>query len=176
MKKLFALLLVSVFVSLLAACGNAEEPASSESVETEESEIEVANTETEEIEEPKEIIDTSMYQYTQEIEVTNAIDITGHVTLIIQMSELASGVAFQHVLNHTYEFLQQESIKDAKTIGINVILDGKKIAMFTVNTEDFVEDDNVSMAQLVLDASVVELASQEIEDYAEVFDLNLNKE
>ncbi len=52
------------------------------------------------------VIDTSMYEYSKEVEVTDAIDINEYVSLIIRMNDnLEEGMAFQHASNQTYEFL-----------------------------------------------------------------------
>ena len=109
--------------------------------------------------------------------MTDALEINDHITLMIDMPESNTmGLAFQHVANQTYEFLQQESAKEAKTIGINIRQDGTKIAMFTVHPDKFEENDEAPMAQLVLDASIVEMALPEVEEYAETTDLKLKKE
>lgn len=179
MRKLF----IVTSILFLAACSSTEEEQAtiedskiSEQEESENIQEHIDEVTEMEISEEEPRIDTSMYESAQDIEITDALEINDHITLFIYMSEdLKEGLAFQHVTNQTYAFLLQESIKEAKTIGVNVIHGENKIAMFTVNLEDFVEDDSISMAKLVLDASKVQMASPEVEEYAEVMDLELNK-
>ncbi|MFJ3386673.1 MULTISPECIES: hypothetical protein [unclassified Lysinibacillus] len=48
----------------------------------------------------KRIIDTSVFEYADAVDVTDAIDLNDHVTLIISMNEAISpGLATQHVVN-----------------------------------------------------------------------------
>lgn len=190
MKKILSMLLLSL-VLVLSACGSDEpeketlevedtpkqdevekgEPAEEEPVEEEVDEE--SNEETND----ESAIDTSMYEYAENVEVTDALEINDHITLIIDMPESnTQGLAFQHVLNQTYEFLEQGSAKEAKTIGINIRQGGNKIAMFTIYLERFVENDDEPMAQLVLDASVVEMTLPEVDQYAETMELKMNKE
>ena len=192
MKKILSMLLLSL-VLVLSACGSDEpeketpevedtpkqdevekdEPAEEEPVEEEPEEDGESNEETND--EPA--IDTSMYEYAENVEVTDALEINDHITLIIDMPESNTrGLAFQHVLNQSYDFLEQDSTKKAKTIGVNIRQGGNKIAMFTIYTEKFVENDDKPMAQLVLDASVVEMTLPEVDQYAETMDLKMNKE
>lgn len=122
-------------------------------------------------------IDTSVFEYATGIEVTDAIDINEHVTVIIDMSEeLSPGLAFQHIVNQTYDFIQQDDVQAAKTFGINIRQGGNKIAMFTVDRDKFKPNDDEPMADLVLEASIVEMALPEVEQFAETMDMQLNKE
>src|SRR5690625_5276787 len=118
-----------------------------------------------------------MYEYAENIDVTDALEINDHITLMIDMPESnAMGLAFQHAASQTYDFLKQESAKEAKTIGINVRQDGAKIAMFTVYPDEFEEGPEAPMAQVVLEAAIVEMALPEVEEYAETMELKLEKE
>jgi|GEM_PF-3052153 len=125
-----------------------------------------------EVEQPT--INTDVFAYATKTEVTDAIDINNHVTVFVYMSEeLTPGLASQHVLNQTYDFIQQEDVKDAKTISINVKQGDTKIFQFTVDTTKFKTDDEIPMSDLVLEASEVEFMTKEVEDAAEVLEWNL---
>ncbi|MDV6377719.1 hypothetical protein ORD22_05500 [Sporosarcina sp. GW1-11] len=129
-----------------------------------------------EAQKPKEVdvkkeIDTSVYEYVSNIDVTDARDINNHITLMIDMKTENQGLAFQHVLNQTYDFLQQTDIKDAKTIGINVCVKGNKVGMFTVYPERFQPNDNEPMADVVLVASEVEMVNSEVEEFGRLMEL-----
>lgn len=121
-------------------------------------------------------IDTSMYQCAENVEVTDALELNDHITLMIDMPESnQQGTAFQHVLNQSYDFLAQNSAKKTKTVGVNIRQGGQKIAMFTIHPEKFVEKDDEPMAQLVLDASIVDIVLPEVEQYADSMDLQMIK-
>lgn len=122
-------------------------------------------------------IDTSMYKYSKSVEVTDAIDINNYVSLIIKMNDnLQPGMAFQHATTQTYDFLQQPEIEGAEIVGINIILNDKKIAMYEVDISKFQPNDDEPMADVVMEASVVEMMTPEVEEYANNMDIPLNKE
>ncbi|MBM7717293.1 hypothetical protein JOC94_004318 [Bacillus thermophilus] len=99
------------------------------------------------------------------------------MTVFVDMSEdLKPGLAFQHVVNQSYDFIQQDDIEGAKTVGINVRQGGNKIAIYTVDRDKFQPNDNEPMADLVMDASVVEMALPEVEEFADTMEIKLNKE
>lgn len=91
-------------------------------------------------------IDSTVFEYATKIDVTDAIDLNDHVILILNMNEKTQpGMATQHVVNQTYDFVQQADIKGAKTIGINIKQSEKKIAQFTVHMDKFVPNDDEPM-------------------------------
>lgn len=138
----------------------AEEKALAEQKSKEE---EVEKEEPTTAEKSKHIIDTSVFEYAQAVDVTNAIDLNNHVTLIISMSEAISpGLATQHVVNQMYDFVQQVDVKGAKTIGINVKQGANKIAQFTVYTDKFVPNDNEPMSDAVIAASEIEFMTVDV--------------
>lgn len=117
-------------------------------------------------------IDTSMYEFSKDVKVTDAIDINNYVSLMIEMNdELSPGLAFQHATTQTYDFLQQKALEGADQVGINILLDGQKIAMYEVEMSKFEINDKESMAQLVLHASVMEMITPEVHDYTQNMDL-----
>ncbi|MBS4194092.1 hypothetical protein [Lederbergia citri] len=177
MHKLIVLLFSALIV--LAGCSNdqpKEQEQKQKALKQTEEKPQKETVETDDSVEGQEI-DTSMYEYAKNVDVTDAIDVNEHITLIIEMNDsLQPGLAFQHATNQTYDFLEQDAIKGAKTVGINIILNGNKIAMYTVNVADFKTNDDEPMAQLVLDASTIEMLSPEVKEYAEIMDLKLKEE
>ncbi len=195
MKKYILLLMAAM---LLVACSNEEATEDKEASAEEQPEEEVVQEETEEVEdneqeteepETEEIeveesaesepdlkedeIDISMYEYSKDVKITDAIDLNDYVSLIIEMNDnLEPGLAFQHATNQTYDFLMQDAIEGADKVGINIILNDRKIAMYEVNLADFKTNDDEPMAQLVLDAAIVEVMVPEVKDYAEIMELN----
>ncbi|WP_144449385.1 hypothetical protein [Halalkalibacter nanhaiisediminis] len=117
-------------------------------------------------------IDTSMYQYATEVTVTDAIELNNYVSLMIYVNEENDnkGLQAQHVLNQTYDFLLQDAIEGADYVGINVVQGNQKILMFEVDTAKFQEDDEVPMADLVLRASEIEMIHDEVRQFAEVME------
>jgi Sec-independent protein translocase protein TatA len=125
------------------------------------------NVEKEETEEVKEI-DTSVFEYAKNIEITNAIDINEHVTVFVEMSEeTAPGLAAQHVINQTYDFIQQDDIEGAKTVSIAVKQGDIKTTQFTVTKDKFTPDDSKPMSEAVLKASEIEFMTDEVKTYGE---------
>ncbi|MDN4607358.1 hypothetical protein [Sporosarcina highlanderae] len=166
MKKLLMIILAT---GLLAAC-------SEEATEPEKPEVETQQVETTTNEPEEKQIDTSVYEFASNVDVTDARDINSHITLEIDMKTDNQGLAFQHVLNQTYDFLQLPDIEGAETVTINVLVEGKKIAMFTTKPGELEINDDVPMAQLVLNASVVEMALPKVKEYAAAMELKMNKE
>lgn len=123
--------------------------------------------------EPK--IDTSMYK-AKDVELTDAVDTNQHITLKVKASDqVKPGLAFQNAATDTYDFLLQDNVKQAKTVTVLVQQQGKKIAQYTVDTSKFIRNDEEPMGQVVLDASEVEMMSQEVEEYTQVMGLKINK-
>lgn len=163
-------IVIIVFIAL-GTVGNlldGEETTESEKVETtapveavaEEKPVETS------VEEPS--IDTSVFQYAKDVEITDAIDITQHVTAKITISEdVPQGGAVQHILNQSYDFIQQEDLNGAKTITIFVIQNNKKIFQYTVQKDKFVPNDSIPMTQLVLEASKIETMSEDVKEFGE---------
>ncbi|UTI42087.1 hypothetical protein [Niallia sp. RD1] len=184
-SKLLNIVPVVIFSAVLFGCSDGSEPKEEKksedttevNVKEEKAETteEATESEPEEVsEEEQSTINTDVFEYATKTEVTNAIDINDHVTVFVYMSEdLKPGLAAQHVLNQTYDFIQQEDVKDAKTISINVKQGDTKILMYTVETDKFKPNEEIPMSDLVLDASEVEFMTKEVEEAAEVFEWNL---
>jgi hypothetical protein len=167
MKRILVALLA---LGLLVGCSNEEtvkenEPKKEtvEKKETAEKKETVEKTEVKK-EEPK--INTSIFQYAKKVEVTDSRETTGHVNVVVHMSEeLTAPLAVQHVLTQTYDFLQQEDLKGAKTVTVGIMQGDQRPYQFNIDTTKFVTDDSIPMAKLVLDASVVEKTTPEIDEY-----------
>ncbi len=184
-SKLLNIVPVVIFSAVLFGCSDGseskEEKKSEDTTEVNVKEEKAETTEEVTESEPEEVneveqptINTDVFAYATKTEVTDAIDINDHVTVFVYMSEeLTPGLASQHVLNQTYDFIQQEDVKDAKTISINVKQGDTKIFQFTVDTTKFKTDDEIPMSDLVLEASKVEFMTKEVEDAAESLEWNL---
>jgi len=179
MKRIFITL--AAFL-LLTACGDTGDEA--QVVEKEVSKVETEETEENQEAQDKDSeqlaeteIDTSMYEYVKNVQVTDAIDINSYESLIIEMNdELTPGMAFQHATNQTYDFLLQDAIQEVDKVGINILLNEQKIAMYEITRNDFVENDDKPMAQLVLDAATVQLMVPEVEQHAEIMELEYKRQ
>lgn len=180
MKKLsFVLFAMLLSVVVLAACGEektekASKDGDTAEVKTTETKTEETKEEVKEAEEPK--IDTSVFEYAKKTEITNSIDTNQHITVFVYMSEKTKeGLAAQHVLKQTYDFLQQEDIKEAKTVTIAVSQNDKKTFQFTVDKDKFVPNENEPMSDVVLKASKVETMSAEVKAFAESLEWKINE-
>ena len=180
MKKLsFVLTALLLSVVVLAACGKeeTEKTTSSNSDTAEVKKTETKNEEPkEEVKEEEPKIDTSVFEYAKKTEVTNAIDTEQHITVFVYMSEKTKeGLAAQHVLKQSYDFLQQEDIKEAKTVTIAVSQNDKKTFQFIVDKDKFVPNENEPMSDVVLKASKVETMSAEVKAFAEASEWKINE-
>lgn len=111
-------------------------------------------------------IDTSVFEYATYTEVTDAIKTNQHVTVkVIVSEENKPGMAVQSVINQTFDFIQQEDVKDAKTITIFVTQNDKKIAQYTVQMDKFIPNETDPMSDLVLKASEIEMMSDEVKEF-----------
>ncbi len=152
-----------------------EEAKTGVSEEKEETEAKV-NEERNEAEVRESSIDTSVFEYAKKVEVTDARNTTKHITVTVFMSdELTEGLAAQHVLNQTYDFIQQEDVKQAKTLTVGVMVGEKRVFQYTVETAKFVPNENERMAYVVLAASKVEKISPDVEEFAKIFGWKMNR-
>lgn len=171
------LILLCVTVLFLSACGSEEvqkeEPKEKVEQTTENKTEKKGESVVEKKEEPKQEtkqeeskIDTSVFAYAKKVDVTDARDITQHITIFVHMSEdLTPGLATQHVFNQTYNFIQQPDLEGAKTVTIAVKQGEKKIAQITVDKEKFVPNDAEQMTKVVLAASVIDSMVPEVKEF-----------
>lgn len=130
----------------------------------------------EDTEKKESTIDTSVFVYAEKVDVTDAIDINDHVTVFVHMSKnLNPGMAAQHVLNQSYDFLQQDDIKGAKTVTIAVSQSDIKVFQFTVEKNKFAPKDNEPMSNVVLKTSKIDHMSNEVKEFAETMEWKISK-
>lgn len=172
-KKWWFILIVAVFVIGIVA-GISEEvtetnvPVITKDVTTEKEEVEVVEEETKEVE-PS--IDTSVFEYATNTEVTDAININQHITVQVHVSEEAeAGMSVLNVVKQSYDFILQEDVKDAKTITIFVTQNDKKIVQYTIQKDKFAPNDNVPMSDLVLKASEIEFMTDEVKTFGKTME------
>ncbi|MHC1683702.1 MAG: hypothetical protein AB6733_12210 [Clostridiaceae bacterium] len=162
MKRVMNLILVALVSIGITGCGNSTTKTESTKSETTAPKSEVAKTE-------KNIIKTDAFVYAKKVDITEAIDITKHVTATVFMSdELTPGLAVQHVLNQSYNFLQQAELKGADTVTIGVMKGDIRVFQYTVTMKKFVPNDSVKMSDVVLTASKVEKMTPQVEEFAKV--------
>ena len=141
--------------------------------ETEEEEVFVEEVASEEIieEMPTEpIIDTSAFKHALDTELIDARDITGHITVVVTMNDsINEGLASQHVLTDTYDFLQQEAVKQAETVTIGVMVGDMRVFQFTSRPSELEINDSVPMGDLVLMSSTIDKISPEVAAFADLF-------
>lgn len=173
-KKWWFILIVGVCVIGIVGGISEEEvtetniPVVKKDVTTEKEEVEVVEEDTEDVEP---LIDTSVFEYATNTEVTDAIDINQHVTVQVFVSEEAeAGMSVLNVVKQSYDFIQQEDVKDAKTITIFVTQNDKKIVQYTVQKDKFVPNENVPMSDLVLKASEIEFMTDEVKAFGKTME------
>lgn len=121
-------------------------------------------------------VDTSVFEYARSVEVIDARELNRHLTLIVRMSaDLTQGLAANHVLTQTYEFIQQEDVVGADTITIGVMSGDTRVFQFTVKVADFVADHDAGMRDQVLAASNVDKISLDVQEFAEAFEWRMNR-
>lgn len=121
----------------------------------------------EKVETKKNTIKTDVFEYAKKVDITDARDINKHVTAIVFMSdELTLGLATQHVLNQSYNFLQQADLESADTVTIGVMQGEKRVFQCTVTMKNFVPNDSIPMADVVLKASKVEKIDSQVQEFA----------
>lgn len=176
MKKLFILMASLI---LLVACTNEQtknEEKENENSTSVQEKKEVQSKDDKSVDEVKKEedskIDTSVFKYAKNVEVTDARDITKHLTLKIDLSDDAQpGMGTLNILNQAYDFLQQEDIKGADTITIFVRVKDIKVSQFKINTSQFKPNDQESMANVVLKAAEIEHLSPEVKEFGQTMEL-----
>lgn len=117
-------------------------------------------------------IDTSVFEYAKNVEVTDSLDLTEHVNVVVYMSEdLEKGMAARHVILQTYDFLQQDRVKDAKTVTIGVMSGDMRIAQITVDMSKFKVDEEKPMIEVVMEASKIDKMNDEVKKFGESLEL-----
>lgn len=115
-------------------------------------------------------IDTSVFIYATDVEVTDALEITEHIDVVVHMSEkVKKGLAVHHVISQMYNFLQQDKVKAAKTVTIGVMSGNLRVAQLTVDMNKFEAGEHIINS--VMDASKIDKMDDEVRDYGEVMEL-----
>lgn len=115
-------------------------------------------------------IETSVFIYAQEVKVTDALDISNHIDVVVYMSEdVGKGLAVQHVLTQMYDFLQQTKVNEAKTVTVGVMSGDFRIAQITVDMSKFKAGEH--FIHSVMDASKIDKMDDDVKEYGEALDL-----
>ncbi|MBM7565758.1 hypothetical protein [Paenibacillus sacheonensis] len=114
-------------------------------------------------------IDTSVFAYAESVDVNDARDINKHINLVVHMSdELKQGLATEHVIIQTYDFLQQSDIQGADTITIGVMVGAFRVSQITVDTKKF--DAGENFIDSVLAASKIDKMTDDVKEYGKVME------
>lgn len=115
----------------------------------------------------KKLISTEVFAYAKSVDVNDSRELTKHIDVVVHMhEELTAGLATQHVLTQTYDFLQQEDIKGAKTVTISVKQGDKRVSQFTVDVIKFKAGEH--LIKSILDASTIDKMSDEVKEHGKV--------
>ncbi|MCT8975511.1 hypothetical protein N4T77_02755 [Clostridium sp. CX1] len=173
---------------LLTGCSSAKEAPKEEAQKTgtvksettapktEANKSETAASETEVSETERNTVKTDAFSYANKVDITDARGITNHVTATVFMSdELTQGLATQHVLNQSYEFLQQADLKGVDTVTIGVMKGDIRVFQYKVTMKDFVPNDSDKMSDVVLKSSKVEKMAPQVEKHAKIMGWAIKK-
>lgn len=117
-------------------------------------------------------IDTSVFEFATKVDVTDALRTNQHVTVKLVISEDSKpGMQVQNIITQTFDFLQQDDIKDAKKITVLVLQNDIKVTQYTVQKDNFVPNETDPMIELVLQASEIEQMSDEVKQHGESLEL-----
>lgn len=116
------------------------------------------------------LINTSVFVYATKVDVTDSRDITEHIDVVVHMKDTVKpGLATQHVFTQSYDFLQQDDIKGAKTVTIGVMSGDHRVSQFTVDASKFKAEEH--LIKSVLSASTIDKMYPEVEEYGKVMEL-----
>jgi hypothetical protein len=117
-------------------------------------------------------IETSVFKYAEQVEVTDSRDLTKHLNLEVYMSEdTPSGQASLNVIQQTYHFLQQDDIVGADTVTIGILQSDKRIAQLTIDVKKFVPISTESMSKCVLKAAAIDKMTEEVKQFGQTMEL-----
>lgn len=77
----------------------------------------------------------------------------------------------RHVILQTYDFLQQDRVKDAKTVTIGVMSGDMRITQITVDMSKFKVDEEKPMIEVVMEASKIDKMNDEVKKFGESLEL-----
>ncbi|WP_064199904.1 hypothetical protein [Brevibacillus brevis] len=115
-------------------------------------------------------ISTEVFVYAKSVDINDSRELTQHIDVVVHMhEELTDGLATQHVLTQTYDFLQQEDIKGAKTVTIGVEQGDNRVSQFTVDVAKFKAGEH--LIKSILDASTIDKMSDEVKEHGKIMEL-----
>lgn len=115
-------------------------------------------------------INTSVFEYAKNVEVTDAREQNKHITLKIDLADDANpGQGTLNILSQTFDFLEQQIGFDTLTILVRV--SDVKVSQFKIHTEKFQPNEDDPMANLVLEASEIEFLTPEVKSFGETMEL-----
>lgn len=167
----FIVIVIFIVLAVIGAIIDDNEPENSDTEKpVVEDVVDDTKEEVGEVSEPT--IDTSVFEYATNVEITDALSTNQHLTVKLDISaDSKPGMGVQNIITQTFDFLQQDDIKDAKTITILVLQNDKKIAQYTVQKDKFVPNETDSMVDLVLQASEIEQMSEVVKQHGETLEL-----
>ncbi|QJC51439.1 hypothetical protein HGI30_07675 [Paenibacillus albicereus] len=117
-------------------------------------------------------VNTQMFDFAKSVEVVDNLAEKKHLDLTVNMVGEPDGpnpgLATEHVLVQTYEFLQQDELSGAKTITIKVAQDNEIVTQITVNKEKFVAGEY--LIDSILDASKIDLMNEDVIEYGKILE------
>lgn len=114
-------------------------------------------------------IDTSVFSYAESVDVDDTRKVNKHINLIVNMNEgPTAGLATEHVLLQTYDFLQQEDIKGADIVTISINQNDTLISKITVDSRKFKAGEH--LINSVLAASKIDHMNDDVVEYGEALE------
>lgn len=192
MKKL--VFSAALILSLgLAGCGEAEKPIpKNETIEypkpsgdqkieypipkennTEQSETEIEKNESNESQQPTNIVDTSSFKFANSVEVIDNRATSNNLLVWIDYSaDSEPGMSTLNTLNQAFDFLQQADVINTGTVTLAIRVDGVKVAQFNTKPSniDF-KNGKVGMADLVVNGSDIEYLNEGVKAFGQVMEL-----
>lgn len=109
-------------------------------------------------------IDTSVFEYAKNVEVTDSRESTQHINLVASMDpEMGPGLAVQHVVKQSYDFIQQSDVEGADKITVGIMQGDTRIAQYTVDTAKFTAGED--KIDSVIAASKIEKMESTAKEY-----------
>lgn len=117
-------------------------------------------------------VNTEVFGYAESVEVEDNRAKKNHLAITVTMlggpDGPSPGLATEHVIIQAYDFLQQNDLKDAKTITLKVVQDKNVITQISVQKEQFIPGEY--FINSVLDASTIEYMSEDVKEYGKVME------
>lgn len=192
MKKRFFGLVIVLSIGL-TACGEAEKPIpKNETIEhpkpsgeqkieypipkennTEQSETEIEKNESNESQQPTNIVDTSFFKFAKSVEVIDNRATSNNLLVWIDYSaDSEPGMSTLNTLNQAFDFLQQPDVINTGTVTLAIRVDDVKVAQFNTKPSniDF-KNGEVGMADLVVNGSDIEYLNEGVKAFGQIMEL-----